>query len=344
MSTETAKGVQETGPTHDEADRTPAWSEPGVGKRWQFRFFDRLIRTLGKRPAYHVSYIVTFWYVLFNSSIRQRCRYYIDRRFPERRGAMRRFLDAYHLIREFGKTLVDINAFATLGKRSMADACSNAERVLELCGTDGGFVLLSAHVGCWQVGLASLANLQKPVSLLMVPDPKAQALLDRREATVIDPRTGLAGVGAMTQALLNGEVVAIMGDRVFGGGHNTVETEFFGDTVSLPLSPYRLASATGAPIVVLLALRTGMKTFELRLARVINVPPGLGRSAEAYVSYARQYVASLEEFLQEHPWQFFNFYDLWHDRPVTTPRAKPHSGNTATRATVRTETKPPAAG
>ncbi len=302
------------------------WSQRGIGKNWQHRFFDGLIRIFGKRPAYHMAYIVTFWYVLLYPPVRKRCRYYLDRRFPTRQGKVRLFLDAYHLIREFGKTLVDITALRILGKRSMVDVCSDAERIVELCRRDKGFVLLSAHVGCWQVGLSNLSNLQKPVSLLMVPDPKGQALLDRRAATVIDPRTGLAGVVAMTQALLRGEIVAIMGDRTFGEDHNTIEARLFGDKVFLPLSPYRLASATGVPIVVLLTLRTGMKTYELRLARVIEVPPGLGRSATQYACYAEQFIACLEEFAEEYPWQFFNFFDLWHDAAATTTIANPAPG------------------
>jgi predicted LPLAT superfamily acyltransferase len=326
MPTETAKEMPGTGPSNEVAGRAPDWSERGIGKSWQHRFFDRLIRILGKRPAYHMAYVVTFWYVLAYPSVRKRCRYYLGRRFPERQGKVRRFLDAYHLIREFGKTLVDITAFGILGKRSMVDVCSDTERILELCRREKGFILLSAHVGCWQVGLANLANLQKPVSLLMVPDPKAQALLDRRAAKVIDPRTGLAGVVAMTQALLHGEILAIMCDRTFGEDHNTIEARFFGDKVFLPLSPYRLASAAGVPVVVLLALRNGMKTYELRLARVIQVAPGLGRSAREYVSYAQQFIACLEEFVQEHPWQFFNFYDLWHDGAATTTSASPALG------------------
>jgi predicted LPLAT superfamily acyltransferase len=230
------------------------------------------------------------------------------------------------LVREFGKTLVDIAAFGILGKRSMVDVCFDAERILGLCGREKGAVLLNAHVGCWQVGLANLANLRKPVSLLMVPDPKAQALLDHRVARVIDPRTGLAGVIAMTQALLHGEIVAIMGDRTFGEYQNTIEARFFEDEVFLPLSLYRLASLTGVPLVVLLAVRTGMKTYELCLARVIQVPPGLGRGATEYVSYAQQFIACLEGFVQEHPWQFFNFYDLWHDEAAPTTTANPALG------------------
>ena len=64
----------------------PDWRQQGVGANWQHQFFHWLIRIGGRTRAYHIAYIVTFWYVLFYPSIRKRCRFYLDRRFPERRG------------------------------------------------------------------------------------------------------------------------------------------------------------------------------------------------------------------------------------------------------------------
>src|SRR5580698_9254907 len=87
--------------------RQAVWAAQGIGKNWQQQFFYWLIRFLGKRPAYHISYIVTFWYVLFYPSIRLRCSFYLRRRFPEHRAHLRRFLDTYRLVRTFGVTLVD---------------------------------------------------------------------------------------------------------------------------------------------------------------------------------------------------------------------------------------------
>lgn len=47
------------------------------------------------------------------------------------------------------------------------------------------------------------------------------------------------------------------------------------------------------------------------MARIIRVPENLGRPAHAYLPYAREFVAALEQFVTEHPYQFFNFYDMW---------------------------------
>lgn len=49
----------------------------------------------------------------------------------------------------------------------------------------------------------------------------------------------------------------------------------------------------------------------LQLARVIRVPANLGRKPAAYLPYAREFSRALEAFVAEHPYQFFNFYDMW---------------------------------
>jgi predicted LPLAT superfamily acyltransferase len=265
--------------------------------------------------AYHIAYIGAFWYAAFYPSVRRRCRFYLDRRFPDRRGpglrsAARRFLDTFRLVRTYATTLVDMMALGVLGKKALTADSPNHERLLEICKSDRGFILLHAHAGCWQVGMSTLGEMPKRVSIVMIPEPRTVALFDPRVASVIDPRTGMQSVMQMTDALLRGEIVTLMGDRTFGDETNVVRAKFLGGEISLPMTPYRLASATGAPVLVMLAPKTGWRKYEMRLATVIDVPPGK-RKPEEFAPYAQQYADTLEGFVRDFPWQFYNFYDLW---------------------------------
>ena len=69
--------------------------------------------------------------------------------------------------------------------------------------------------------------------------------------------------------------------------------------------------AAGVPVAVLMTAKTGYRSYDVRLMRVIEVTPGLGRDARNYAVYARQFAEVLEEFVAQYPWQFYNFYDLW---------------------------------
>jgi len=139
---------------------------------------------------------------------------------------------------------------------------------------------------------------------------------------LIDPLGYLGGTLEMLQVIKGGEVLCIMGDRVMGGEGSTLAVDFMGGQISVPFSAYKLASATGAPIAIIFPHTSGGDGYALKVAGVIRVPDNLGRSPAAYRPYAEQYVRALEAFVQEYPYQFFNFFDMWAD-PV--PKADPRS-------------------
>jgi predicted LPLAT superfamily acyltransferase len=69
-------------------------------------------------------------------------------------------------------------------------------------------------------------------------------------------------------------------------------------------------------VVVIFPYRNRSGEYALQLAKIIRVPANLGRSAKAYLPYALEFVEALEQFVSEHPYQFFNFYDMWHHAPT----------------------------
>jgi predicted LPLAT superfamily acyltransferase len=300
-----------TNPSRPAAPRPEDWAEPGFTGNWRRQFFYWLMRLGGKARGYHMANIVSLWYVLLYRPIRRRCGYYLDRRFPARRATLRRVLDCYHLVRTYATTLVDMQVMSMFGPGSLTAISPDHVRLVELAGRERGFVLVQAHVGCWQVAMPTLRQFRKKVSVVMVPEGRTDSVVDADSVNAIDPRTGLQSAIEMTEALLRGDIVAMTGDRSFGNDHNLVPAQFLGGTVLLPITPYRLASATGVPVVIMDAPRTGKRSYELRLAKVIEIPPGLGRNAESYAPYAQQFADCIEQFVQKYPWQFFNFFDIW---------------------------------
>lgn len=107
-----------------------------------------------------------------------------------------------------------------------------------------------------------------------------------------------------------------MGDRAMGGDRSTVEVEFLGGRVRVPFAPYQLACATGAPVVVIFPYKSGPGNYSLQVAKVIRVPEDLGRDPEAYRPYAEAFIRALEGFVEERPYQFFNFFDMWNQEPM----------------------------
>lgn len=311
------RAMNETGARQDRK----SWSARSIGARWQHRFFYALIRFAGRRAARVMASFVALYYVLFRPSVRDRSRPYLSRRFP-RRNALLRFWDSYRITVEIGKVLVDRAALGMLGPGQLTVRDSQREALLERVREGRGLILVTAHAGCWQFAMENLRMLETPVSLLLHREEGDVDLHifehrgDDAAFRVIDPAGPLGGALEMLHVLKHGEVLCIMGDRAMGGDRGTVEVEFLGGRVRVPVTPYQLASATGAPVVVIFPYKSGPGNYSLQVAKVIRVPAGLGRVPEAYRPYAEAFIRALEGFVGEHPYQFFNFFDMWNQEPI----------------------------
>ncbi|WP_306602214.1 hypothetical protein [Geothrix sp. 21YS21S-2] len=290
------------------------WRIRGIGTRWQLGFFHGLIRLAGRSVAYALADLVSLYYTLTRPSIRHRCRPYLAHRFPGRTG-LRRLVDTFRLSRTFARLMVDQAAQRILGRGEFITHLRGRADLAALLAEGRGLVIVTAHVGAWQLGMANLAHLDRPISVLARFDAgdassPFQAFAGR-DFRIIDPEAFLGGVPDMLGALQRGEVLCLMGDRAWGASGGTVAVDFLGGPVPLPFTAYKLASATGAPVAVLFPFKPGPDQYEMQLAAVVRVPPGLGRAPEAYLPYAAAYAQALAGFLDAYPYHFFNFFDLW---------------------------------
>jgi predicted LPLAT superfamily acyltransferase len=259
---------------------------------------------------------VVCYYVLFRPSQRNRARPFLSRRFPGSSALSMLWL-TYVLVVNLGKVLIDRAALGIIGPEVINMRFEEDTRLLALLHERKGLILLSAHVGGWQVVMAALRFLNVPINLVVY---REEGDVDRyyfehhggpAPFRIIDPAEPMSGVLSMMEVLKKGEVLCVMGDRVYGDDRNTVPTLFLNDPIPIPLAIFKVASATGSPIAVLFSHRTGERTYKLTLDRVIRVPGGLGRSRSAFASYTAAFVESMESFVKEHPFQFFNFFDMW---------------------------------
>ncbi|MCA1797183.1 MAG: lysophospholipid acyltransferase family protein [Geobacteraceae bacterium] len=292
------------------------WNDRSLGKSWQHQFFYVAIRLGGRRLAYFFLYFIALYYVLCSRGARQRCSPYLRRRFPHA-GRFHRLWYSYKLILNFGKVLIDRAVVGIMGPDAFHVTLYGREQLLALRDEGHGLIMMGAHVGCWQVAMSALDFMQCPVNMLM---RREDGDVDRHyyehagiecPYRVIDPTEYLGGTLQMLGALKQGEVVCVMGDRMLGSDRSSVGVEFLGGSVELPYSAYKIAAATGAPVVVFFTRKDGPASYSLHVADVIRVPQVKGREAQTFAPYARRFSEALEQYSTEHPFQFFNFFDMW---------------------------------
>jgi len=301
------------------------WSSRSIGSTWQHQFFYLMIRIGGRYLAYLCLIFVIAYYMLLRPDQRRKTHPYLQHRFP-RQGFLTRWVQSYRMSYALGQSLIDRAIVGILGPSSMRAKLYGEEEVLALEQEGRGLIVLGAHVGCWQAAMAPLNLFAGPVSMLMqreAGDVDRHYFEHQDKAApyrIIDPRGDFGGVLEMMAVLKRGEVLSVMGDRMLGEDRNGVAVTFLGETVTMPFSAYKLASVTGAPIVVLLSFKTGISSYALKTYDVIRVPANLGRGNEVYAPYVQQFATALENYCHDHPFQFFNFFNMWQNDAVYPPK------------------------
>ena len=182
-----------------------------------------------------------------------------------------------------------------------------------------GFILVTGHIGNWEVGAARAADLERRrvhVVREREIDPRAQAFVEKLvrermgEFVVThfardDVRLGLE----LKEALHQGDLVALQGDRPRAGGR-TVRASLFGRPVDLPEGPFALSRMADVPLLPVFVLREGR--FHYRT--VFREPIRVGRTCareEGIQAAADRMAQAIEWAIRQQPHQWFCFRELW---------------------------------
>lgn len=284
------------------------------GNRFGFCFFRILVRVTGLRGAYCFLYIVCLYYFLFDRQAVKSALPYIRRRFPNA-GFIRRYGYVYLLFVNQGKNLIDRFALIS-GYKPFEITFQGIETLRELLRKEQGFILLTSHVGNWQVVMNALGKIGKKVYLLMRPEDNLalhnSLQIDQEHGNihVITTDKYLGGVVDIMQVLLNGQIVSIMGDRSYTS--DKVEVSLLGEKAYLPYSAFRIAAGARIPVVVLFSAKVSPLSYEIELARVIEPKMSRrGTAAERWKEPVQEYASALEDFYNRFPLQNYIFEDIW---------------------------------
>jgi phosphatidylinositol dimannoside acyltransferase len=175
----------------------------------------------------------------------------------------------------------------------------------------GGVVLVTAHVGPWDLAAQQLrSSLQADVIIVMEREANeaARQLQDRhrseRGIKVLHVGQHPTDALPLIAHLKKGGVAALQLDRVPPSGR-VVSAPLFGEPFGAPEGPFRLASLSGAQVVPVFARRLGFFDYELAISEPISL---VRRPSAAELAGAvGQAVSAMEAFIRGCPTQWFHF-------------------------------------
>ena len=171
-----------------------------------------------------------------------------------------------------------------------------------------GLVVLTAHLGNWELGGRTLAGtVQRRTHVVVAPerDPGVERFLRGDGGPVrFVTRTAPTEALGLVAALRRGDVVALQGDRALGDRSDRWQP-FFGSPAPFPLGPFVLARAAAAPVLPAFCLLRPDHRYTI----AIGAPWTVSRGGEA--DALAHWVGVLAAMVRRHPTQWFNFYDVW---------------------------------
>ncbi len=180
-----------------------------------------------------------------------------------------------------------------------------------------GLVLITAHLGCWEVlGRWFLSRMDLPV-MGVAAEPRIAELTEplrrlRESAGIKLVWRGEAGLPAMRH-LRAGGCLVILGDHNLKG--DGIEVPFFGRPAHTLLAPARLAVRSGATVATMFCYREGLGRAIVHADPPIDPTPREGESKEQVeVRLTQEYTARIEAAIRRQPGQWLWMHRRWQAR------------------------------
>jgi len=285
------------------------WEGKSKGLVIGYKIFIFFINKIGITAAYVLLSFVSFYFFIFSPKGTKTSFYFFHKRLGFSK--LKSWFKAYKNIFVFGQTLIDKIAISSgLNNRFTYDH-DGGEVIKELLKKKQGGILISAHVGNFEIAeyFFSEVDIDSQINLVTT-DNERRAIKEYLESVsvkssikfiVIEP--DMSHIFKINNALSNNELICFTGDRYFEGNKTLTET-LLGKEAKFPAGPFLLGSRIKAPVIFVYVMKEANKHYHLyaREAKFKN------RDAQDLL---KKYIESIEDFLKKYPYQWFNFFDFW---------------------------------
>jgi Kdo2-lipid IVA lauroyltransferase/acyltransferase len=217
---------------------------------------------------------------------------------------------ARNVFRHMVMNFADTAKIITMTPESLRETCvpNNLEPLIKSLEKGCGLILLSAHVGCWEVMGSYVALEGLPLNAL------SRRLYDLRlENLIIKTREkfGMVNISSKfeTKAILNvlktNKILIVLIDQDIKKAKG-IFVDFFGKPAYTVVSPAVLALKHGTPIIPLFTYRDADNRHNIMISDEILYKPTDDRDKDIY-EIISQCTKAIENFIREHPEQWVWF-------------------------------------
>ncbi|MBS7255118.1 LpxL/LpxP family acyltransferase [Flavobacterium branchiicola] len=287
------------------------WDGKSKGTVLGYKIFVFLIQKAGVKSAYVLLYFVATYYFLFLKKSNQAIFYYFKERLNYSNFQSKKMVfKSYYT---FGQTIIDKISISAGLRNKFSYEFDGIEILKKLLEEKKGGVLISAHVGNFEIAEHFFGDIDLDFQInLVTTDLEHSAIKNYLESVTQKPnvkfiiiRDDLSHIFEINAALANNELVCFTGDRYFEGT-KSLSAEILGKEANFPAGPFLIASRLKVPVVFVYVMKESNLHYHLYAREAIVKH----RDEKALL---QEYVKSVETIVKKYPLQWFNYFDFWND-------------------------------
>jgi len=287
------------------------WKGTTGGMPWMQRTLIKWLAVIDQRVIYGVMSVVILFYMLFGHKgyIAMYHFYHRARKEPWYEA----FVHVYQNHYRFGQVVID--RFAAFGGKRFKFVFDpeQYERYAELSRQEAGFVQVSCHMGNYELAGYSLSQKDKKIFPLVFMGETETMMLNRQKKfkenniEMVPVSPDMSHIFALNNALRDGNIVSMPGDRVFGSS-KSLECDFLHGKCELPMGPFQMAVTREVPIVPIFIMKERWDTYRVYVD--IVRPDILVPKKERMQMLAQSFADKMSYFVDMYPTQWYNYFEF----------------------------------
>ena len=288
------------------------WQGKSKGNKAGYQFFVWVLKTFGVMPAYFLLRFVVLYFFLFSyKSSKEIYSLYRNKLKYSRISAIIKLYKNYYLL---GQSIIDKVVLMSGIKNKFTYNFDGEENLREITALQKGGILLSAHIGNWDIAGYLLKRLDTKINIVMFDGEHKQikeylaTVTGKKSFNIIFIKNDLSHIYEISDAFKNNELVCMHADR-FLEGNKTIATNLLGKMARFPMGPFALASTFKVPVSFVFSVKENnlhYHFFASKIKKYSHLDKGV-----VMQEMLNDFATEMEMKVKKYPEQWFNYYNFW---------------------------------
>ena len=288
------------------------WDGKSRGTPLGYKIFVFVLNKMGVLPAYFILRFVALYFFLFSYKSSKAIYYYFHHRL-----GFSWFKSIYKLYTNyylFGQSLIDKVVLMSGIPNQFTIDFDGEENLRKIVEQKKGGLLLSAHIGNWEIAGHLFKRLDTKVNIVMYDGEDSQiksyleSVVGERPVQVILIKNDLSHIYAISEAFQKNEIVCMHADR-FVEDNKTCPIDFLGEKAKFPMGPFVLAAKFKVPVSFVFSMKETTLHYHFYATPVKDY--SIYDRKNITQEILKNFVLEMENKVTKYPEQWYNYYNFW---------------------------------